>query len=289
MDVRWVRNVVIIAALIGGFLSVNVMTPSEWGGDSKVLTAILMGICIGQLNLIATWAALAPGNFMVRLPWSLLLAVLMWYALVVGNRIERSYFDGSDAIFLGSILLFGLLVALIPLGIAARVFRWRLLGWSNGKETEARVRGEDAVQSSAPAAEHVPAVAGHGAGSHGAARRRRVDDPLPRCGLLILLVGMAVCNVVVTIPCIWGAYLPMNKLPVIVGGWIAYCALLTGVEYGFFVLLLGPPDPNQMEVILLFYVMNLMQCATVFGVLLIFRALGFRLVRTVPKVTAEQL
>jgi hypothetical protein len=288
MDDRWVRNVVIIAALIGGFLSVNVMTPSEWGSDSKVLMAILAGICIGQLNLIATWAALAPGNFIVRLPWSLLLAVLMWYALVVGNRIERSYFDGSDAILLGMNLLFGLLVALIPLGIAARVFRWRLVGWSNGKEAEAgsAVKMQFNMRhlllsmfllslAMAPARLVLP---------DGLAFRFELPKEA-----YVLLAGIAFCNVVVTIPCIWGAYLPMNKLPVIIVGWFAYCALLTGLECSFFLLLLGLPAPNDMEVLMRFYLMNLMQCATVFGVLLIFRALGFRLVRTAPRFTAEQL
>jgi hypothetical protein len=289
MDDRWVRNVVIIAALIGGFLSVNVMTPSEWGGDSKVLMAIMMGICIGQLNLIATWAALAPGNFMVRLPWSLLLAVLMWYALVVGNRIERSYFDGSEAILLGMILLLGLLAALIPLGIAARVFRWRLVGWSNGKEAEAGSAAKMQFNlrhlllsmillslAMALARLVVPEV-------------HEGSFVFPN-ELYVMLAGIAVCNVVVTIPCIWGAFAPLNMLPALTLGWLAYCIVLTGVEIGSFIAILGQRNPNDLaEISFAYYVMNLMQCATVFGVLLILRALGFRLVRTAPRFTAEQL
>jgi len=290
MDDRWVRNVVIIAAVIGGFLSVNVMTPSEWWGDSKVLMAITAGICIGQLNLIATWAGLAPGNFIVRLPWSLLLAVLMWYALVVGNRINSGYFDGSDAVVLGLILLFGLLVALIPLGIAARVFRWRLVGWSNSKAAEVNSAAKMQFNlrhlllsmfllslAMAPARLVLPEVGGLAIAFH-------------TTELFVLLAGIAVCNVVVTIPCIWGAFVPAGKLPALAIGWLAYCAVLTGVEIGSFVAILRPPPSTQLaEILFAYYVMNLMQCATVFGVLLIFRALGFRLVRTVSKVTAEQL
>ncbi len=290
MDGRWVRNVVIIAAIIGGFLGVNVITPTVLDFHSEMFLAIVVGICIGQLNLIATWAALAPSNFIVRLPWSLLLAVLMWYALVVGNRINSRYFDGSDAVVLGLILLYGLLVALIPLGIAARVFRWRLVGWSNGKAAEVNSAAKMQFNlrhlllsmfllslAMAPARLVLPEGGGW-------------TIPFDETELFVLLVGMAVCNVVVTIPCIWGAFVRAGKLPSLAVGWLAYCAVLTGVEIGSFVVILGQGNPNNLaEILFAYYVMNLMQCATVFGVLLIFRALGFRLVRTVPKVTAEQL
>ncbi|MCL4203097.1 MAG: hypothetical protein KJ000_11405 [Pirellulaceae bacterium] len=287
MDDRWVRNVVMIAAVIGGFLGVNVLTPMMWSPRFQWLWAITAGICIGQLNLIATWAALAPGNFIVRLPWSLLLAALMWYALVVGNRIDSRYFDRSNAILLGLILLFGLLVALIPLGIAARVFRWRLLARTNSKEAAAGISARMQFNlrhlllsmfllslAMAPARLVLPEVGGLAIAFH-------------TTELFVVLVGMAVCNVVVTIPCIWGAFAPRNMLPTLAFGWLAYCTVLTGVEIGFF-MAIGDPS-NLAEVYFAFCLMNLMQCATVFGVLLILRALGFRLVRTVPKVTAEQL
>ena len=44
--------------------------------------------------------------------------------------------------------------------------------------------------------------------------------------------------------------------------------------------LIGSPPPGQgMEAALVFYLLNLSQCAAVLGTLLIFRAIGFRLVR----------
>jgi hypothetical protein len=67
--------------VIGAFLLLDFFTPpignslsrgSEWWG-----AAVLTGICIGQVGLIAAWAVLAPGNLVVRLPWSLLLAAAM--------------------------------------------------------------------------------------------------------------------------------------------------------------------------------------------------------------------
>jgi hypothetical protein len=42
-----------------------------------------------------------------------------------------------------------------------------------------------------------------------------------------------------------------------------------------------------LEVFFLIYLMNLMQCLTVFGVLVIFRAIGFRLVRVNSRRTED--
>jgi hypothetical protein len=234
LEPRQVRSLLVTGAVVCALLVANVLTPLVLDPRHEWLQAIMVGICVGQLNLIATWAALAPGNIMVRLPWSLLLTVWMWQALVVGNRLSFSGFPRAEAILLGVVLLFGLFVAMAPLAIAARFFRWRLLGWEIAMDDE----------------------------------------------LYLILPVVAFCNVVVTIPCIWGAFVSPRRLPLLAAGWFAYCALLTGAEIGFFVLFLGAPSSNELlDIFFLFYLMNLMQCLTVFGVLVIFRGLGFRLVR----------
>jgi hypothetical protein len=272
------RNLLVTGTVICALLGVNVLTPAVSRLHEPFLLAILLGICISQLNLIATWAALAPGNFMVRLPWSLLLAVLMWYALVVGNRIEDRWFDRGSALFLGLLLLMGLLVALIPLVIAARFFRWRLLGWNAGEE----VRGDSQAKlqfnlrhlllsmfllsvAMAPARLVLPEEGTF----------YLPDD----YGVWIVLAGVALCNVVVTVPCIWGAF-ATKRIPLQLAiGWPIYCVLITGIEFACFTMFLGS-TPDAGEVFFAFYLMNLTQCATVFGTLLIFRQIGFRLVRT---------
>ena len=81
---------------------------------------------IAQLNLLAVWAALAPGRLMVRLPWSLFLATLIWYAVVLGFRCAGRGRSGQDALMVGLSLLFGVLVTQVPLWIANRWFRWHL-------------------------------------------------------------------------------------------------------------------------------------------------------------------
>ena len=56
------------------------------GRRADLLMSILLGICIAQVTLIAAWVVFAPGNIVVRLPWSLLLGFAMWYLLVLGER-----------------------------------------------------------------------------------------------------------------------------------------------------------------------------------------------------------
>jgi hypothetical protein len=275
---RQVRNLLVTGAVICTLLGANVLTPLAFRSNSDWLVAIMLGIGIGQLNLIATWAALAPGNFLVRLPWSLLLTVWMWQALIVGNRMQFSGFPRAQAVLLGMVLLFGLFVAMAPLAIAARFFRWRLLGWRQQVATDghAAVRVQFHLRHLllsmfllSLAMAMVRWILPEGRGWEIA-----TDDEL-----YVLLPGVAFCNVVVTIPCIWGAFASRRLLPLLAAGWFAYGALLTGVEIGFFVFFLGPPPDGLLEVFFLIYLMNLMQCLTVFGVLVIFRRIGFRLVR----------
>jgi hypothetical protein len=50
------------AVVIGAFLVVDFITPYAIEMGSVALTFVLVGICIGEANLIAAWAVLAPGN-----------------------------------------------------------------------------------------------------------------------------------------------------------------------------------------------------------------------------------
>jgi len=82
---RWA----LIGALMCVLLAANLVTPLFFDSRSELLMGLFVGICIGQVNLIAAWAALAPGNVLFRLPWSMLLGVLMWYSLVLGYRLQE--------------------------------------------------------------------------------------------------------------------------------------------------------------------------------------------------------
>jgi hypothetical protein len=98
--------------------------------------------------------------------------------------------------------------------------------------------------------------------------------------LRVLFPAVVICNLVVTMPCIWGAMRRASKLMPLGVGWLLYCGVLTAIEFGALCAMLGPPGPSVARVALLFYIFNVSQCATVFGTLLLLRAMGFQLVRT---------
>ncbi len=131
----------IAAALICVFLVVDFFTPRCFlvrGTSEQLLMALLLGLAIGQVNLIAVWTSLAPGNIVLRVSWSLLLTMAMWYSLILGSRLDlrwlaalngpswRPRMTREDAIFLIAILLAGVAILQIPLWVAKKVFRWRL-------------------------------------------------------------------------------------------------------------------------------------------------------------------
>jgi hypothetical protein len=98
--------------------------------------------------------------------------------------------------------------------------------------------------------------------------------------LFVLLIALMICNIFVTIPCIWGAFLKWVVVAPMAVGWVVYCAILTGMEYVVLCASLG--DPGDEELPFWIYLMNMTQCVTVFGTLLILRGLGFQLVRVAP-------
>jgi hypothetical protein len=237
---------------------------------------VLVGICIGELDLIAAWAVLAPGNLVVRLPWSLLLATAMWYALVLGGKPWGTFgIDGSIA--LGCILLAGATIAQAPLWFAKRIFRWRLV------RRDESVRVEQgpwqftlrhlllAMFLWAIALAPLRKVLPPGSISHLPLEPRQ----------LVLLGAVVVCNLLVTVPCIWGALYVRTAVALVAIGWLFYCFLLTALEFFVLCVILRTPG-NYAEGFRYFLLANLAQCVTVFGTLLIYRALGVRLVRAQP-------
>jgi hypothetical protein len=75
--------VVLTGTVIVVFLVMNILLPPLLMGRQGLLTLLFgVGIGIGQVNLIAIWTALAPGSFVQRFSWSLLLIVWSWYAFL---------------------------------------------------------------------------------------------------------------------------------------------------------------------------------------------------------------
>jgi hypothetical protein len=208
----------------------------------------------------------------------------MWYTLVCATRVARLQPEPSGAIVLGAILLSGVTIAQVPLWIAKKVFRWRLIRGANGAIQSPQGPWQFNLQH-LMLATFLLAVA--------LSPLRRVLPP-GRIDLVLFqdvavvvlgLVVVILCNLLVTVPCIWGAMVSNLASVPLALGWLFYCGILTGVEIGtlgaIFGRPIGPPGGAVRQFAVIF-VMNVSQGTTVFGTLLIYRALGFRLVRARP-------
>jgi hypothetical protein len=272
----------IAAALVCAFFIVDVVFQQKMHRihDSQWLAAILMGLCIGQVNLIAVWASLAPGNIVLRVAWSLLLTMAMWYGLILGSRplLDSSHTDmtRSEAIVLIVVLLGSVAILQVPLWIGKKVFRWRLTRQPGDTETALLEDRQFQLQhlfiamvllaiTLSPLHQVLPS------GSR--------DYPTMRSEMWVLLAAMTLCNLVVTLPCIWWAFASKRRLIPLLLGWPFYCAVLTAIEFGCLCAILGRPGASYWEVALSFYLINLSQCVAVLGTLWILRAIGFRMVR----------
>jgi hypothetical protein len=276
----------VLGAMIVGFLVVDFFAGHLWGSGPEFewITAILVGFCMGQLSLIAVWTSLAPGNIVVRISWSLLLTTATWYGLVLGRMTDRSRWytlPREGAISLVVILLIAVAVLQIPLWIAKKLFRWRLT--TSLDDNDAWLQEDRQFQvrhlliamflvsvALSPLNQILPTETGNG-------RPLTRDDFI---GLPIVLL----CDLIVTLPFIWWAFVSAKRFSRLAFGWLAYCALLTAIEFACFYLAFGPPGEGEsLKHAMLIYSSNLAQCAAVLGTLLVIRALGFRLIRVPAK------
>jgi hypothetical protein len=283
----------IVGALTCAFLTIDFFLAWNWDeflrwdwgvADSdnlllSMLLSILLGLCIGQVNLIGVWTSLAPGNIVLRFSWSVLLTMATWYALVFGRSLPQRAFDVTitrpEAIVLIYVLLIGVAALQVPLWIAKKGFGWRL--------TQQPADGDAALQDDrqfrlwhllgamalvslalAPFREFLP---------------RQGSGYLHFDQASILVIEVTILgNLIMTVPCVWLAYAPTRAMIWLLIGWLFYGAVLTTVEFNGLQRALSH-DRSLSDAILL-YVIHLSQCAAVLAAMLIFRALGFRLVRT---------
>jgi hypothetical protein len=273
----------VAAALVCGFFVVDVIMTSPWLRGTDVpdwLQGILIGLCIGQVNLIATWASLAPGNIVLRVSWSFLLTMAMWYGLIFGSQHSwgvpsSSEMSPSDAILLLAILMGGVVILQIPLWIAKKAFRWRLTRQPGDTVAALQEDRQFHLQHLLIAA-FLLAVAL--SPLHYVLPPGQVDSWELDGEVCVLLAAAVLSNVVMTLPCIWWAFASRRKLIGLVVTWLVYCAVLAAIESVIFCALIDGPWMWR-DAAVFFYAINLSQCVVVLGTLWILRAIGFRMVR----------
>jgi hypothetical protein len=265
----------VVAAYLGCDLAVGGIF--ELGPQHEELLALLVGIYVAQINLIAIWAALALGRVIVRWPWAWFLAALMWFAMILGNRFYlfrmqySSRFDRSDALTLGVVLLFGVITAQVPLWIARR-WKWRLVLGTSDAIGAASDERQFSLRQLLLSMVLLSVALGLGRWILPPGRVAiDLDDEL-----LFILPVIAIVNMLVVLPCIWGAFFEWRLLPVLAVVWFMYALVVTAIEIGVLVAFLGPAGDDIFAMFLLF---NLAQCLAVAGTLMVLRVAGVRFIR----------
>ena len=268
----------VVVSLVVAHLIFDFFVPGLISGQRNLEREIefaILGVCFGQINLIASWATLAQGPIIARIPWAGCLAALMWNVFLLGNIAIEDRLAREEAVLLGWVLMGGVLIAQIPLWISSRVFRWRLV-------PPAQTANSVALDEKQFNLRHL--LLGMFFISIALAISRFFLPPgdiwIPTAiggELKVLLPIAAIWNVLTTVPCFWAAFARKEGMIVWFFSWFVYCGLLTGLEVFVLSLLMGMSPPNDAFTVI--YALNLFQCWCVFGSLLIIRAAGFRFVR----------
>jgi len=281
--------VFLTGAVIVDFLVMDILLTRFTKEPGFLALLFVIGIGIGQVNLIAVWTALAPGNFVQRFSWSLLLIAWSWYAFVIGQRWGYSGTTQIDLTFsagiVGCALLIGFVAAQVPLWLAGKVFRWRLVSWYHSSDQ----RVQFSLRNLLLAMLAIPLTIAPGKfilpnGRWDLTALLESPRPVwPSLGVFVLT------NVLITIPGVWIAFIKRRYTLLVLVFWLVYCTLITGVEMGIvFTLLRGMFRRNDLEMKCLVYLsvwlINSTQFAVVYGALEIFRAIGFQFVRSPRKV-----
>ncbi len=283
----------VTAGILLAFVGIDYATPqvlyAHRGPDSQWPIALVLGACIAQVTLIAVWAVFAPGNIVVRLPWSLLLGLVMWYVLTISSRSVQTYYSPyqeSGIAELGINLLLGITALQVPLWIAKRTFRYRMLAPGETAAPTTTERFQFQIKhmligtlvlalALSPLRIVIP-------GS--------ILQHLRLEWQMFFAVGVViVANLLTTLPCLWGGFVSNAKLIPLGFGWLFYCLFITGLEIEM-IFAVERGGPNWGEAFGLTYLVNVTQGALVFGVMRGYRALGYRMVRAPRHMpSAEQL
>jgi hypothetical protein len=272
--------IAVTTGIFAVFTVIDLATPqvNPWRShDANWLFFLSVGACTAQLTLIASWAVFAPGNIVVRFPWTLLLGVMMWYLLVFGEHSAREVWNppnSDDVLIVGEILLLTVTVLQIPLWIAKSAFRVRIVR----TEEDTKIMPErfqfelrDMLIGTFLFAVALSPI-----------RYMLPDKPIkslwPDTELLLLILVAIIADLVATLPCLWIGF--RSRVLALMAAWAGYELIVAGIEHA--ILHAFDHVPLEVKFYGWFAVLNLSQAAIVFAVARTYYALGYRLQR-VPR------
>ena len=271
---------VALGVLVAGSLVFDLLVPHLAFGTSRegifgaLVTGFILGLFAAQFNLISTWAALGQGAVVVRLPWTLLLTVMIWYAILLGTTLSRDLgrLDPEGAVVLGVTLLAATIVTQTLLWILGRMFGWCfVIGNMPPRDRETfdlrqLLLGVSLLTASLGFVRFVlPDGDRFGIG--------RSPDEIHA----ILLVVLASINPFLIVPIVWHwAGLPVRlKNPLIF--WSVWISLVTLVEIATLHIVLD--IEARVYEALVMICLNLTQCAVVLAALTIMQSVDIQLIR----------
>lgn len=244
------------------------INPNEaWG---SVLWGAMFGVAIGQVTLIGTWSTFASQRAAVRFWRALLMLVGLSLLLLSGMHLEGSEIDLPALLAILSGLVFVCFAMVqLPLWMAARLFGWQFTQADDVPENSVGRKWQFHIK-------HIIAVMLLSAVLL-AAWQWGVVEMLPtklqRAATVILVYVFPMFNPLVSLPWIWITFQPRRRLLVSAITGIAISVMVTLVQQ-WVLLSFHNFEPSEFLLILS---INICQCLTVAGVLLLFRWNGYRL------------
>ena len=230
---------------------------------------VAVGMVYGQFHLLAIWAVMGPGRWLVRWPTTILLNVVSWELLTWRLRDQAGYYGPP----LASVFLSYLLVSQTLLLIISSVSGWRLVDGEEAQSATSPQRSQFQILDILKCMAVLSATL---------AFLKLTSFRLPTSEVSLwnlALLAIVICLLLAAIlPCLWSAFAKTSELILIGLLWLLYGGAVTLVWLGGAALLFGPQTFDS-EAFWMFYVLFTSQCMTVYLVMLIFRGMGVRLVR----------
>ncbi len=266
----------LLTVTVLAFALIDLSTPwvldtHAWHGSwENVVAGAMVGIIVGQISLIAAWSTFATqgaalrfwGALLLLIGISILLLVGFWWIGLVNDVTEmQAVVGGSVIVCCGT--------AQLPLWMAARLFGWRFVrdadvdGGRVGYKWQFRIK-------------HVMVVTLLAAVLLAAWQWGVVEILPPRLHRAAYNISesvLLVFNPLVSLPWIWIVFQPRHRLLASASAGIVVIGIVTATQYW----IVTPGGAFFSSFTLLQSMLNLFQCLTVAGVLLLFRWDGWRL------------
>lgn len=268
---------IVTLPLVAGHFMYNLLLPQMFDWDflevvlpeeiGVTIMFTMVGVSMSQVNLIAVLAAFSPGKLVNRVPIAVVLGVLMWSSLVLGNQLVGQ-FGTQDIYTLGILIGVGITVASIPLAVATWSKGWRLIGPDGLGDRDDRFSIRNMMIA-------MGVLAGAMAIGRSLVPRNQMISIIRDYELYVFVGMIALANLAVVVPGVWVSFLYGDALRRWLISWlIGLC--LVGLILGMGIHSIGG-GPGWIVVPLM--AMLIAQAFTLFGTLWVLRKAGYQLIR----------